>query len=150
MGWFDTVCGWCEAAGHTTLNAVSLGGRWGDKFYGAMDGAASAHVTGLANDAYQQTLQTALSNGSSQLDAEILANKAMGMKMDALISPNSLSDIGDLLSSGMSIGKDTITKVCDFSSANLGLLVPVLIGAGVLGGVYLMADSLSPSTPRRA
>lgn len=148
MGWFDTVCGWCETAGRTTLNTLSLGGSWGDKFYSAMDTQASQHMTRLATETHAEALQSALSNGSSGLQAEILANKAAGLKMDAIISPGSLEDMGDLLSSGISIGSDTIKNACDISGGDLGLLVPVLIGAGVLGGVYMIADNLSPS-PRR-
>jgi len=145
-GWFAQLAHAVQAAGRTTLNFVSCGNHWGDRFYSSMDAAAN-HYIARVND---QAISQALANGATQHQALSAANAVLETKAN----PKTLKELASLACDGTSIAGQTVKGVAtpvyvpmDF----LGMLTPILIGAGVLGGIYLLADAFSgsPASSRR-
>ncbi len=135
-GWFAQLAHGCEWAGRNTLNAVSLGGHWGDKLYGEMHKVVDAHVTTLN----QQAIDQALQQGCTQHQALSSASAAM----ENIADPKTVVDLTKLFSVGatacLETGKNLVVEA--LTPDLLGALAPLGIGLAVLGGAYLSADCL--------
>lgn len=122
-GLSDMVCwvgGKCESASRATLNFISGRRKWGDTLY---------------DDIMQPTIDGHISN----LPME---------QVSRIANPANASDFGALLTAGGQGSVDTLANVGakilpDINNNLLGALTPLLIGAGALGGAYLLLEAMT-------
>ena len=131
-GWFATLAHGCQSLCQGSLNLVSGSGRWGDKFYGTMERVAVEHIEQISNNA----VTTAKAAGATDIGALQSANQTL----EGIANPHSLSEFGGLLQSGLTITRDTIVQSVQTTPDLLGALMPIIIGAGVLGTLYVCLD----------
>ena len=132
-GWFAQLCHGCEDLSSGVINLFNPGS--GEKFYGTMNQVANERV-GKIN---QQAFDEAKKNGATDAEAYAKASAAM----DGLANPESMKDFGKLFGTGRSVADCTMAKYAGQGKEfDLGALTPVLIGVGVLGGGFLLADKI--------
>lgn len=131
-GWFDQVGNFCTSAGR----CVGLGG-----FY-------DSYMIPVANNYIKQVNDTAYDEAIKLGKSPIQALSAANVKLDAYSDPKSFHDLGSLLSSGISIAKDSTNQAAHGNPVEG--LTPLLIGAGVLGAGYVVASAFADSTATSA
>lgn len=137
-GWFAQLAG----AGEWLGRQVGLG-----TVYDHMETAANTHMQNVSN----QAQATALANGATPVQALQQANGAL----NSYANPQGLGDLGKLFGTGAQVAYEgTSNAIAKATAPDYSGLLTILAGAGVVGGVYLLADNMSsspkapPSTPR--
>jgi hypothetical protein len=131
-GWFAQLAHGCENVGRF----FGLG-----RVYDNMGVAAERHITQVNQDA----INRALAQGQTPMQALQTAN---GMLERDYIHPQGIGDLGPLTSAGFSTMREGVSTT--INPDGLGALMPLLVGAGVLGAGFLAANALGGSgeTPR--
>lgn len=134
-GWFAQLAHGCENVGRF----FGLGG-----LYDNMGAAAERQITQI-ND---NNINQALAQGQSPMQALQTAN---GILERNYIHPQGIGDLGPLVSTGWSTMREGVAHTVN--PDGLGALMPLLVGAGVLGAGYLAANAMGgsgePARPSR-
>ncbi len=127
-GWFAQVAHFGEGMGRF----LGLGG-----VYENMEKGATQRIEGINNSAYN----AAIAQGKTPIQAHQAANGELGKYSN----PHSANDFGNLLASGAGTARDAVFKA--LSPDNMEAAAPLLLGAGLLGAGYLVADAFTSSSP---
>lgn len=137
-GWFAQLAHGCQALSQGTLNLVSCGNQWGDKFYGQMENAANQYVAGVNEHA----IQKAITEGATQHQALSAGTAAL----EKVAQPANVGELLNLAGAGVKVSADTVGSSAKevFNAANppasFEALTPLLAGLGILGGAYVVTN----------
>ena len=139
-GWFASVAHGCRAVSRTVLNGVSCGQQWGDRLYSSIEAAAEGHVGGIN----EQTIHEAAAQGATLQQALAAGSAAL----EKVAQPSDVVDVATLAAHGTGVIGRMLSDAAFPAQSSmdvLGSLAPLLIGAAVLSGSYLVSDTLSKS-----
>ncbi len=140
-GLADGVCAVgkaCESTCRWGLNTVSGDARWGDEFYdGMLHPAVRARVEAMSPETIER-----LATPDSASDFTEILGTAVEASADTTRTLG-----GHAVEAAKEVAKDAVGYIREGVEAiapdTLGMLAPLALGAGVLGGGYLLLDAFS-------
>lgn len=139
-GWFSKLAHGAEDVGSITSE--------GEMYYKNADKRADEYIDGVNDKAVKKGTEKAIAGGATPDQAKKKGYEAGSNALGGLIHPKSFSETTNLFVQGAKVANqaydDTQKQLDDKNNKSLlGQLIPLLVGAGILGAGYLATDTLN-------